>query len=471
MNERAPLKLAITNMHLLQSNCFNFTRTIAFGLLLTIAPYCLADEKKDLAAAGALIAMVESGKSDQAQQALRLFDSIPADSKVKPVAANALALVHIQEQQNSEAWKAVTTQYKEQDTVSDSIKFGKEKIILWLRLEAGKAEKAEPQFDRLVTMTLGADANGGEQTESCRFIGGVIGMLKTDASSSCIPLPILEKAKELLMTKIDAKIAITKLEEQQADTSRWGAELSSLVSKFESVGATAADEQNKSTQVDFEKTKREQLQLRDDLKAAGGGKQQLEIQRRNGIKDAKLAEVNLQKEKRNQPALPIAPGPQPYRPRQPKGEYKTDPKTQERKYEEPSARERRQYEQELALYNSWPARFAKYNADSAQYPSKVQTWNQNLAALEMQVKAANDAVAAIAKAMKDMQEGINQGVGKELKEAGDQAERLERFAAISDIAFKYIASDKAKAKGLFRPSNFQLIDYEAECNLMRKSLR
>jgi len=458
-------------MHLLETNYFRFTSTIAFGLLVPFAPHCLAGEKEDLAAAGALIAMVESGESDQAPQALRLFDSIPADSKVKPVAAHALALVHIQEHQNSEAWKAITSQYKEQDSAPDSIKFGREKIKLWLRLEAGKAEMAELQFDRLLTMTLGADANGTEQTEGCRFIGGVVGMLKTDASSSCIPLPILEKARGKLATKVEAKIAQTKLEEQLAEAGSWGGELSALVSKFESVGATVADEQNKSTQADFEKTKREQSQLRDDLKAAGGGKQQLDVQRRNGIKDVNVAKENLLKEKRNQPAPPIPPGPKPRQPSRPMKTYKTDPKTQERKYEEPSARELKQYEQELAAFRSWPARFTKYNADSVQYPGRVQLWKQNVAAIDAQVKAAIDAVASIEKAMKDMQEGIKQGVGKELKEAGDQAERLERFAAISNVAYKYIASNEAKAKGLIRPSNFPLIDFEAECTQMRKSLR
>ena len=358
-------------MHLPQ-NYFRYKSTLVSGLLLTVASHCLADEKEDLAAAGALIAMVESGKSDQAKQALLLFDSIPADSNVKPVAAHALALVHIQEHQNSEAWKAITSQYKEQDSAPDSIKFGKEKIKLWLRLEAGNAEKAELQFEQLLTMTLGSDANGGEQTEGCRFIGGVVGMLKTDASSSCIPLPILEKAKEQLVTKVVAKIAKTKLEEQLAEVSSWGTELSALVSKFESVGAAKADGQNKMTQAEFEKTKREQSQLRDDLKAAGGGKQQLDVQRRKGIKDEKLAEGNLKREMLNQPVLPNEPGPQPRRPDKPQGRYKTDPKTQQRTREEPSASEQRQYEKELKSYNSWPARSQKYFNDKAQYPAKLQ---------------------------------------------------------------------------------------------------
>ena len=217
-------------MHLLQLNYFRFTTTMAVGLLLTVASLCLAGEKEDLAAASALIAMVESGKSDQAKQAILLFDSIPADSKVKPVAAHAIALLHIQEHQNSEAWKAITARYKEQDAASDSIRFGKEKIKLWLFLEAGNAEKAGPQFDRLVTMTLGADANSGEQTEGCRFIGGVVGMFKTVESSSCISMPILEKAREQLMTKVEAKLAKTKLEEQLAEASGWGAELTACSS-------------------------------------------------------------------------------------------------------------------------------------------------------------------------------------------------------------------------------------------------
>ena len=73
--------------------------------------------------------------------------------------------------------------------------------------------------------------------------------------------------------------------------------------------------------------------------------------------------------------------------------------------------------------------------------------------------------------MKDMQEDIKEGIGKDYKQSGEKFEQLERFAAISSIAFKHVTSNDPKAKNLLRPSNFQLLDYDSECTQLRKSLR
>jgi hypothetical protein len=452
-------------------NLLKLLTITAVGLVLTAVPLCLAGEKEELAAINAMIAIVESGKKDQAKEAEELFDSIAVDSKMKPVAAYSLALVQLREHQFSEAWKSITTPTKEQDSVSDSVKLGKERLKLWLLLEAGAAEKAEPQFKRLVTMTLGADDAVVDQTVSCGFVGGVVGMLKSNPDSSCIPMPILEKAKELLLAKVEAKNATTELDLKFADANTWGGELSSLVGKYSPLGAAKADEQNKLRQTEFERAKQEQLKLRDDLKSAGGDKRDLDDQRRKKIQERKGEQENLLKEKKNQPAPPVNPGPQPPQPTKPTGEYKTDPRTQERKLEKPTASEEREYQQKLALFNSWPIRATKFQRDTAEYQGKVQLWQQRVAACEARVKAVDDAIKATESAMKSMQEDIKQGVGKDLKDAGDQLEQLERLAAISNIAYNHIVSNDPKTKNMIRPSNFRLLDYAAESVRLRKSVR
>ena len=452
-------------------DCFVVSRTFAFGIFFVAMAQCVADEKEEMAAASSLIAIVEGGKADQAELAKKLFDSIPDESKSKAVAAYSLALVHIREHQNSEAWKLVTAPSKEQDSETDSLQVGKEKLKLWLLLEAGSAAKAEPQFKRLVSMALNAELPIADQTANCSFLGGVIGMLKTDADSSCLPLPLLDKAIEKLQGDVKSKNAIAELENQIDEAGQWGAKLSEQISTFESIGAEKAAEQNKSTQAEYESMKQEQLKLRDDLKTAGGGKRDLEAQRRNAIKEQKIANANLQREKQQKPAQPVHPGPQPRQPDRPTGNYKTDPKTQERKYEEPSAREIRRYEQELAQFTSWPAKIAKFQQEQNAFPAKIQLWQQHVADREAKVKEAMNETASIEKAMKDMQAGIAQGVGNDLKEASDQLDQLEQTASISNIAFAYLTSKDVKNKNAIRPSNFQLIDYPSECTRLRKLLR
>jgi DNA repair exonuclease SbcCD ATPase subunit len=458
-------------MLFLQTNYFNLSSTLAVGILFTTLPLCLAGDKEEKAAASAMIAFVESGKSGQAEAAKKLFDSIPAESKSKAVATYSLALVHMRERQYSEASRVLDTPSRDSESESDSIKFGKERLKLWLYLEEGLAAKAETQFKRLVGLTLRAESPSAHQNDSCGYIGGVVGMLKTDVESSSVPLPLLDKAREQLQSKVESKNAIAELEKQLTDASEWGAELSSLVSKFDSIGTEKAAEQNKVTQAELERTKQEQLKLRDDLKEAGGDKRDLEVQFRKGIKNQGVANANLQSERQKRPAEPIHPGPQPRQPHRPKGSYKIDPKTQERKYEEPPARDMKLYEQELAMFKSWPARAAKFQSEKDEYPAKLQRWQQQVAALEDKAKEAINEVASLKRAMADMQAEIKQGVGNELKETTDQLGQLERTAAISNIAFSHLTSKDPKSKSAIRPSNFQLIDFASECTQLRKSLR
>ena len=463
-------------MHFIRMNLCSVSKILAVWLffnafLVVTNPFSLAGEKEDMAAANKLIGFVESSDAGRASQAHELFDSIPEVSKAKPIAAYALALIQIREGEYSDAWKVLVAPSNVLVLVPDSMKIGKERLKLWLLLEAGAADKVEPQFKRLVTLSLGLDSENSDQIASCGIVGGVVGMLKCDGNAACIPLPILEKAKELLLTKVESKNAKAKLDEQLADARNWGEELSALVSKFESMGTEKADVQNRLTQAEFERTKQEQLTLRGNLKAAGGEKRDLDDQRKKGIQYQKVVEGQMKREALNRPAPPVNPGPQPRQPSKPVGSYKIDPKTQERKNVPPSSREEQNYKVEFELFRTWSSRVAKYQKDSVEYPAKIQLWEQRVASLQTQKKEADDAVASAENALKNMQANINQGVGNALKQNGDQLEQLERLAAISSIAFNHITSNDPKAKHLIRPSNFQLLDYDSECAQLRKSLR
>ncbi len=466
-------------MHFLQINSLQISKTIAvclfFSALVNALPLCFAGDREELAAVNALIAIIESGNTGHANEAEEHFKSIPAASNSKPIAAYTLALVQIREHQFSQAWKTLTAHLKNLGPIPDSIKLGNEKLKLWLLLEAGAQEKAEPQFKRLVTMSLGADSATGEQTANCGFIGGVVGMLKTDEASSCVPSSTLEKAKELLLTKVDSRNAKTELEVQLAETSKWGAELSSLVSKFESMGTDKADEQNSSTQAKFEQTKQEQLKLRGDLKSAGGGKRDLEEKRKKLIKARNITLQEMNKETIGKPVQPVAPAPLPRAPSPPKGSNRVDPKTLAAEFVPPTDDAVKHYEVAQRNYNLLATAWSNYQRAFQQYPAKLQLWEKQdadrRAALQAQKQALENDIASIENQIKDVLDGIKQGVGKDLKQTGEQIDQLERLAAISRFAFKHVASNEPKSKHLIRPSNFQLLDYESECIRLRKLLR
>ncbi|MEQ1830514.1 MAG: hypothetical protein ABL921_31450 [Pirellula sp.] len=388
-------------------------------------------------------------------------------------------MVHIRENRFSEAWKSITSPSKDQAIVPDSIKIGKERIKLWLLLEAGAAAQAEPQFKRLVTMSLSVDSASGDQATSCGFIGGVVGMLQADGAASYIPLPVLEKAKEQLLARVESKNAKAKLEQKLYETSQWRAELSTLVSKFESIGIEKSDKQNRSIQAEFERTKQEQLELLDDLKSARGEKNILEDQRKKWIQNRKSILAQMNTETPGKPAFPVPPGPAPHQPVRPRGSYRIDPKTQESKYVPPSDSEERRYRDDLKTYDErakkWRQRGAEYQRDLQEYPAKKQLWDEKDAArrasLQSQMAAIESGFAATEKAIQDMQEDTKQGVGKDLKQTGEQLDQMKRSAAISSIAYRNVASTDTKPKHLNRPSNFQLLDYVSECAQLRKSLR
>ena len=78
-----------------------------------------------------------------------------------------------------------------------------------------------------------------------------------------------------------------------------------MVGKYESIGIEEAEEQNRSTQANFERTKQEELQQKGDLKFARGEKHVLEDQRKKLIQVKNRFQEELKKEERKSNRLSI----------------------------------------------------------------------------------------------------------------------------------------------------------------------
>ena len=444
-----------------------FAIAIVVNLLLSPSIAMVGDVEAKAAAIG-LIAILEGDEKDKAEDAAMLFSKIPSSSELSPGAAYALALIQIREAKYPEAWTTLSLPKQTPNAIPKSLQLGIERLKLWLLLEAGATDKSEQQFKKLVTMSLDAELPSSDQTACCELIGATIGMLQIDKESSCIPVATLEKAEVVLGQRISNKNAKTKLEDEIRETNEWGKELSATVSEFESIGIKKAEEQNKSTQHEYEIAKQEKENLLGDLKSIGRDKESLEEQRRTQFKNRNYKLAEMKAETPGRPRVPVAPGPPPH---EPNGKYKTNTRTNERKYEPPSDSEMRAYNDKM---KKWRQNSADYEQESREYPEKKRQWDIRDAARRAELQSQLDSILAAInstdKAIADLVAGIKQGVGKDIKDSDEKQDQLERKALISNIAVRHIALKNAKAKPLARPSNFQLLDYESECNWIRRVL-
>ncbi len=354
------------------------------AILFSASPICLGKQKTEHNAVNRLISMVENGESGQSVQAQTLYLSIPADSKCQPVAALAFTLLEIRERQFSDAWKALSAASKDPIPSSDTVKITKERLKLWLLLEANAAEKAQTQFTNIVNMSLNAAPGDPELAANCSFIGSVAGMLETDNESPCIPGSIASRAMEQLLAKVESANAKAKLKEQNAENRLWGTELVAMVRKFESLGQADSEQLVRSTQAELDAARQELMQIRGELKSAGGENRVLEDQRRKWFQSRKAALQEMTRETPGKPQYPVEPGPAPHHPTRPRGHYRVDPKTQEAMYVPPSACDESRYRDELKTYDEraqkWRVRAANYRRDILEYPNKIKLWEQKDAA-------------------------------------------------------------------------------------------
>ena len=448
------------------------------AILFSTPTVCLAQQKTERDAVNRLILMVESGESGQTSQAQKLFLSIPVDSKCQPVAAIALGMRLIREREFSDAWKVLSTAPNDQTSELDAVKIAQERLKLWLLLEAGLADKAETQLMKLVKLSIDPATGDSDLAANCGFIGSVAGMLQSDNEAPCIPKTTTTKAIEQLMAKVESTNSKSKLDEQHAENRQWGTELVALVSKLEGLGQAEALQMLSSTQAELDTIRQELTLLRGELKSAGGEKRVFEDQRRKWIQNRKAILQEMARVTPGKPQYPVEPGPTPFHPIEPRGHYQVDQKTLVAKYVPPSASDESRYRVQLRAYDEraqkWRVRLANYQRDSREYPTRMKLWEQQdaarRAALNDQKQKSEIGIGSAESTMKGMQEEIKNGVAKDLKGIVEQQKKLERLVTMSDVAMRYITNKDLKPKRLIRPSSFPLLDYEKECNQLKKSL-
>lgn len=435
-----------------------------------------ADDKQELSAVGDLLSILEGDDPVSEDEIDKLLTAIPDASGLKQVAEQTVALIHIRTKNYSKAWKDLTST---KDSIPpDETKLSRERLKLWLLMEAGAPEKAEAQFKWIVKAAADPSSTGSEQAAACAFLGRVDGMLQSNDAAPIIQANTIQTGKAFLL-KMDIKNVAALWDEQETEIGKWGKDLIVLANEFKSMGIQKANALNAATQAENEQAQKEQMELRGNLKLASSGKKDLEENRRKGIKMKNAMIQEMKKPTAGKPLEPRPPGNPPIQPRAPQGRNQVDPKTLAAKYVPPTAEETNRYQDELRVFQerfrNWQQLNKLYEREKREFAAKLENWykldSERRANLQARKQEAEDATSAAEKAMKDLKDEIKDGVAKELKDSSDQSEILKRKALISSIALTSVFSDDPKIQRVIRPANFQLLDYDSESLRLRKAMR
>lgn len=425
-------------------------------------------------AARELVRLVGVDEADQWNEAPKLFATIAEDSKIKPIASQAMAILEIRQGNNSKAWKILASQSKVLELAPVPLRLGHEKLILWLLLEAESKDAAESQFKRLVTSSISQELPDVERRDAYSFLGSAIGMLLSAGDANCIPAATVEQGRTLLGT-VGSKLALEQLRQGGELADQWHDDLQARIKEFENAGFEKSTEILKSQEQDYA----DAIRKESELKLANA-----EDRKKRNTLDHELKDFSLKQKKLQVELNTPTPGkpPQPSRPSQPKDPgkhyenvYTTDSKTGKvtSKSSETSASSaaNREYSEERRAY---PSKLRKYQEDMRIYPARLNAWERKnaarLADLQANKQLVDDGYSNTHKEIEDSKSRIRDRI-EQSKATAKKIGIFHDDYLKASVAMEHTKLAAQKPKALARPSNFSLLDFESEVLRLERGLR
>lgn len=424
---------------------------------------CSADDS-DLSIAETLVEMIDQPEASQRKNIDQLLGEIPPNSRYFAIASQSAAILHIQENRFSDAWSCLQPESDRDET----LQLSKERLKLWLLLEAESAGRAEEQFKKLVRLTLEPDLDEKERATMAEFLGGVIGMLRTQDSQTTIEQSTLETAERVLKN-LSQRAAVMRFSERMQRSNQRAVAFVSRLREFESIDLDAAEKIVTDLRVANQENEREMAALKSEAKEQGKEKEDLEKSRRRLFDDMKVLQVKLNIEAPNKPFPPKPPT----APREPKPTYKINRETGQREIDrKPSLSEISKYQRELAKYRKDENR---YFQDLKDYPQRLAQWNQlekiRRESVLAEIANTNKSIKELDAEISGAKESIRTGVAKELKDSNGDSKTLKEQLYIAERTLNHLQDGDAKPQSLFRPSHFDLLDFSSESARMKQLLQ
>lgn len=300
------------------------------------------------------------------------------------------------------------------------------------------------------------------------FLGGVIGMLRTQDSQTTIEQSTLETAERVLKN-LSQRAAVMRFSERMQRSNQRAVAFVSRLREFESIDLDAAEKIVTDLRVANQENEREMAALKSEAKEQGKEKEDLEKSRRRLFDDMKVLQVKLNIEAPNKPFPPKPPT----APREPKPTYKINRETGQREIDrKPSLSEISKYQRELAKYKKDENR---YFQDLKDYPQRLAQWNQlekiRRESVLAEIANTNKSIKELDAEISGAKESIRTGVAKELKDSNGDSKTLKEQLYIAERTLNHLQDGDAKPQSLFRPSHFDLLDFSSESARMKQLLQ
>jgi hypothetical protein len=432
------------------------------GLFL-LMPMVASAADRDIELTKSLIALIKQSNAPERDRIEEIIAQIPTEAPCRPVAAQAGAIVYIQQGRFAEARKCLQSN----PAKGASLQLNEQRLKLWSLLEEESTEGTEGVFKDVVRLALSKSLENNEHTSLIEQLGTLVGMLQTEENPKAISIKTIEQAKNALETRV-SKSHTSRFLGQWEKSKQRGMAIKARVAEFQSldaeeakriVGALEAELENKNNSVSSINDRNEEERRIVD---------ELEELRKNLFDENKDLIKQLKKETPGRPIPPVAPT----QPRKPNLTYVEDKATGRRVLDPRSDREKRQYEREMREYET-SAR--NYQNEFHNFQERLSAWQaqdqQRRAAIKSQQQQIEVAVDIKDKEIEVAKKKVREGVFAELKEAESQQSELSEVVLISQFALADKLDTSGKPKSCIRPSRFDLIDFTAEEARLLRALR
>lgn len=431
--------------------------------LLLLMPMVASAADRDIELTKSLIAAVKQTAAPERDHVEETLAQISTECPHRPVAAQAVALIYMQQGRFAEARNCL----KSSPALGGSMQLSEHRLKLWALLEEESTDGTEGIFKDIVRLALSKSLENNEHTSLIEQLGTLVGMLQTEENPKAISIKTIEQAKNALETRVSKSHASRFLGEWEKSKQR-GMAIKAKVVEFQSldveeakrmVSALEAELENKNDSITAIKERsEEERRLVDELEAL-----------RKKLFDEKQILMKLWKtETPGKPRPPVAPT----RPRQPNLTYVEDKTTGRRVLDARSERELDDYQRKERDYRT---RENNYQNELRNFRERLSAWEvqdqQRRAAIKTQLQQIEGAIAIKDKEIDVAKKKMREGVFAELKEAESQQSELSEVVLISQFALADKLDTSGKPKSCIRPSRFDLIDFTAEEARLLRALR
>lgn len=418
---------------------------------------------RDIELAKSLIAAMKQPIAPERDRIEEILAQIPKESPHRPVAAQAVAMIYMQQGRLAEARKCLQSSPAQ----GEAMQLNERRLKLWSLLEEESTEGTEVIFKDIVRMAISKALPNNEQTLLIEQLGAVVGMLQTEENPKAIPTKTIEQAKIALETRVSKSHASRFLGQWEISNQR-GMAIKAKIAEFQSLDVEEAKGRVRDLEAELENQNQSVTSIKERKEEERRIVDELEESRRAFFDEIKNLNNQLRIETPGRPKPPVPPT----KPRQPNLNYVEDKATGRRVLDARSEREKDDYDRKMRDYHS---NMNDFQNELQNFRVRQAAWEiedqRRKAMLQSQKQQVGGAIVIKDKEISEAKKKMREGVFAELNDATSELSKLSEIVLVSKFALADKLDSSGKPKSSIRPSRFDLLDFTTEESRLLRALR